>query len=95
MDWRLVFIPIAVFFWAHYWPTLKAKVVQVWSIPEDRFWWKVRSSFLAVFISAWPCLMLVWQNYGDTIIKFVITVIRARFGVPYAMRKAKLIPPKM
>lgn len=71
-----------------YLDTLKPMVAAVWAVKADPFWWKVRASFLALFIAVWNTLMAAYKKgLFDAIISLVIKLIKGKMGIP-AMAKA-------
>jgi len=71
---------------------LKPDLAFIWSVKEDSFWFKLRGSLIA---SVWAIKEMIVSAYKqgllDAIISIIVKLIRAKFGVPTAMRKAGMI----
>jgi len=75
-----------------YWDILKPELTEIWSVPADSFWWKVRESLIIAVYSVWYTLKAAYQQgLLDAIISIIVKLLRAKFGLPTAMRKAGLI----
>lgn len=75
-----------------YWDILKPVLSEIWAEAGSSFWWKLRCSLISAGESV---LEMIKQAYKrgllDAIISIIVKLIRAKLGVPTAMRKAGMI----
>ena len=75
-----------------YLDTLKPMVAAVWAAKQDPFFWKVRGSLLALGIAVWLALKAAYKKgLLDGIISLLVKLVRARLGIPTAVRRVGLI----
>jgi hypothetical protein len=75
-----------------YWDILKPMLAAIWSVKEDGIAWKLRSSLIAAGVAIWNMFVTAYKKgLLDAIISIIVKVIRAKLGVPTAMRKAGMI----
>ena len=69
---------------------LKPKLVAIWAVKTDDFWYKFRCSFLAVFVDALFGMLKEAYKRGllDAIIAIIVKIIRAKLGIPTAVKAA-------
>lgn len=75
-----------------YWDILKPMLAAIWSVKEDGIAWKLRSSLIAAGVAVWNMFVTAYKRgLLDAIITIIVKIIRAKLGIPTAMRKAGMI----
>jgi hypothetical protein len=71
-----------------YLDTLKPMVAAVWAVKADPFWWKVRGSFIALFVAVWNTLKLAYKKgLLDAVISILIKIVKNKLGIPTAAKR--------
>jgi ABC-type spermidine/putrescine transport system permease subunit II len=81
-------IPMLVFVWGIYSPAVYKEWVSVWSDKTLGTWRKIGYSIRALASAAVTAGVAFWKQYGGSIIAFVVTLFRVKFGVPAAVKMA-------
>ena len=70
-----------------YWDIFKPKLAAIWAVKEDSFRWKLRGTLIAAVVNVWDTLKESYKRgLLDAIIALIIKIIRAKFGIPTALR---------
>jgi hypothetical protein len=71
-----------------YWDILKPVLSEIWSVPTDGVAWKMRQSLIAAAWSVWDMLKSAYKRgLLDAIISIIVKLIRAKLGVPVAIKR--------
>ena len=94
-DWSLLWLAVgavAMTLLNLYWDVFKPKLLAVWVVKEDTLRWKLRGTLIAAGISLCDMLKAAYKRgLLDAIISIIIKIIRARLGIPTAVRKASAV----
>src|SRR5574343_1006625 len=75
-----------------YWDIFKPKLVAIWAVKEDTFRWKLRGTLIAAVVNIWNMLKEAYKRgLLDAIISILIGIIKRKFGLPAAARKASAV----
>lgn len=71
-----------------YWDILKPALTVIWSDKINEFWWKLRESFIAIWLSIWVMLKQAYKKgILDAVISVIVKIIKSKLGFPTATRK--------
>jgi hypothetical protein len=75
-----------------YWDVLKPELAKAWKVAGANVAWKIRYSLKVAVVAVWEMIKQAYKRgLLDAIISIIVKLIRAKLGIPTAMRKAGMI----